>query len=97
MDKIRRTWVYVHQPYEYEMSCDVCGGSNLAWSEFEGFVWCYDCKMDTPGDKGIFDGPVSVALLGMFGLSLDRVSLETGRRQSPIRGIDGHMVYADVT
>lgn len=45
MDELKkRTWHYIQKPYEYEMTCDKCNGHNIEWSEYEGKIWCYDCK-----------------------------------------------------
>lgn len=78
---VKRTWVYVHKPAAYEVRCDNCGGSNIAWSEYEGHIWCFDCEIDTVGDKGIFDGPIPVGLCKNMGISFDRIDLETKRVQ----------------
>ena len=45
----KREWVYVMDPAEYEIECDHCDGTNIAWSEFKHMIWCYDCKIDTKG------------------------------------------------
>jgi len=55
----KRTWHFIYNPDEYEIRCDKCKGRNIAWSEFEHRIWCYDCNIDTEGDGGIFDGPIS--------------------------------------
>ena len=73
----KRTWVYIMSPSAYEMACDICGGSNLAWSEFQKCVWCPDCKKDTPGAGGIFDGPIAHEVAEMFGISFDRINLKS--------------------
>ena len=61
------------EPTAYEMRCDKCGGSNITWSEFEKCIWCYDCKIDTPGTGGIFDGPIPCEVAKIFGISFDRL------------------------
>lgn len=76
----KRKWIYVQQPWEYEISCDLCGGTNIAWSEYEHMIWCFDCEKDTAGDGGVFDGPIALGLCGMLGLNFDRVDLKTGKR-----------------
>jgi hypothetical protein len=68
----KREWIYIQEPAKYEMFCDKCGGVNITWSEFEGHIWCYDCKIDTIGIGGIFDGPIPLELSKMFGVSFDR-------------------------
>lgn len=67
-------------PSAYEITCDSCGGSNIEWSELEGCVWCRDCKIDTPGNEGIFNGPISLQACELFGISFDRIDLKTGKR-----------------
>lgn len=67
-----RTWFYVQSPASYEMSCDKCKGKNIAWSEFENKIWCFNCKIDTLGTRGIFDGPIPLEVSKMFGVSFDR-------------------------
>lgn len=58
----KRTWCYIHPPEFYECYCNNGGKINqkhrTTWSEFEGMIWCYDCKLDMRGFGGIFDGPV---------------------------------------
>lgn len=67
-------------PTAYEIRCDICGGDNIAWSEFERMIWCYDCNKDTPGNGGVLDGPVPINAAIMLGLSFDRIELATGDR-----------------
>ena len=68
----KRTWVYVMSPIAYEISCDKCGGSNITWSEFEHKIFCFDCKVDTRGNEGIFGGPIPLEVSKMFGTTFDR-------------------------
>ncbi len=68
------------KPTAYEMRCDLCGGDNIEWSEFEHMIWCYDCEKDTPGTGGVLDGPLPINAAMMLGLSFDRIELETGDR-----------------
>jgi hypothetical protein len=78
MDKdklVKREWCYCQYPKVYEVYCDICGGSNTTWSEYERHIWCFDCEKDTHGTGGIFDGPISVELCELMGISLDRVRL----------------------
>jgi len=69
------------KPTAYEISCDLCGGSNIEWSEYEHMVWCYDCEKDTPGNGGIFDGPIGLELCRILGISFDRIDLKTETRR----------------
>jgi len=72
----KREWVYIMDPAEYEIECDHCDGTNIAWSEFEHMIWCYDCKIDTKGFGGIFSGPIPVKTAEMMGISFDRIRLK---------------------
>jgi len=76
----RRTWCYIMPPQAYEISCDICGGSHLNWSEYDHLIWCYDCEKDTPGTGGIFDGPIPLNLCLDLGLNFDKIDLSTGQR-----------------
>ncbi len=76
----KRTWIYIHKPTVYEISCDSCGGNNIEWSEFEGMIWCYDCKIDTPGNDGLFSGPIGLEVCRLLGISFDRIDIKTGKR-----------------
>jgi hypothetical protein len=68
----KRTWMYVMKPFEYEIQCDKCGGSNIEWSEFEHKIWCYDCKIDTDGTEGVFGGPIGWGVAELIGLSFNK-------------------------
>jgi len=76
----KRAWCYVMQPRAYGFSCDICNGHNIAWSEFRGCIWCYDCEKDTRGTDSIFDGPIPYEITKMLGISFDRIDLKTGER-----------------
>jgi hypothetical protein len=91
-----RTWCYVQQPALYEISCDRCGGDNITWSEFAHMIWCYDCGVDTKGNGGIFEGPISIHLCEMLGVSFDRVEIPSGRLLKE-KIIDGRIEYEDET
>ena len=73
----RRKWVYCQKPTSYEIYCDLCGGSNITWSEYDHMIWCFKCKKDTPGTGGIFDGPIPCEVSRMFGISFDKIDLKT--------------------
>ena len=77
---VKREWCYIMKPAAYEMSCDLCGGRNIIWSEFEHLIWCYDCKKDTSGNGGIFSGPIPVHFVKMFGISFDKIEIPSGDR-----------------
>jgi hypothetical protein len=86
----RRTWHYVCKPAVYEIACDKCHGTNIEWSEFEHMIWCYDCKIDTPGTGGIFDSPIPMGVTELLGMSLDRYNIKKDRIESP--RIVGHQI-----
>ena len=71
----KREWMYIQKPYEYEMTCDKCDGSNIEWSEWEHLIWCYDCEIDTKGTPGIFGSPIPVNLCKMLGITFKRIKL----------------------
>ena len=75
----KRKWCYVVPPYMFDIACDKCEGSNIAWSEFEHCIWCFDCKIDTRGTGGIFDGPIPLHAVYLLGLTFDKVNLETNQ------------------
>lgn len=75
----KRKWIYVMEPAEYEIECDRCDGVNIAWSEFEHMIWCYDCKIDTKGFAGVFSGPIPIKAAEMLGMSFDRIRLSDNK------------------
>ncbi|RLB94057.1 MAG: hypothetical protein DRH26_02205 [Deltaproteobacteria bacterium] len=75
----KRTWLYIMPPSAYEISCDKCSGE-VEWSEYEHCVWCPKCQIDTPGNDGVFSGPMPIEVMEMFGVSLDKIDLKTGER-----------------
>jgi hypothetical protein len=75
---IKRETCYCQKPTIYEISCDLCGGVNITWSEYEHMIWCYDCQKDTPGNAGIFDGPIPLQICNMVGISFDKIEISTG-------------------
>ena len=89
---IKRTWCYVMKPPAYEISCDLCGGDNITWSEFEHMIWCFDCKKDTAGTSGVLDGIVALQAAPLLGLSFDRIDLETGKRLY-MKELDGKLTW----
>ena len=86
----RRIWYYVMKPQSYEIACDKCGGANLDWSEYEHKIWCYDCKIDTDGTGGIFDGPIGWGVAELLGISFNRFNLKKNRMEYP--RIVGHRI-----
>jgi len=72
----KREWIYVMPPAEYEIDCDRCNGTNIAWSEFVHMIWCYDCKVDTEGFAGVFSGPIPIQAAELLGMSFDRIRLK---------------------
>ena len=80
MEAKKREWCWIMTPPSYEITCDVCGGSHLDWSEFERMVWCYDCHNDTPGEGSLFNGPLPLRLCIELGFSFDRRDIAPGKR-----------------
>lgn len=73
--KVKRTSHYVQSPWEYEMECPKCEGKNIEWSEWEGLIWCYDCKKDlkpTIKSSGVFTGPIPIQAAELLGMCFDR-------------------------
>ncbi len=82
-----REWMYIREPIEYDMLCDKCGGKNITWSEFEGMLWCFDCKIDTRGTEGIFDGPIPLKAAAFMGTRFDRYYFaDKSIRKMKVRG-----------
>ena len=73
----KRRWCYAQYPSVYGVHCDLCDGDNTTWSEYQGYIWCYDCKKDTKGTGGIFDGPIAVMICNILGVRFDRINLKT--------------------
>lgn len=76
-DKIKRVWCYIQKPFQHEICCPICKGINLDWSEWDGYIWCHDCKKDYNNYISALSGPVPVQLVTLLGLSLDKYNLET--------------------
>lgn len=75
MKKVKRIWHYVQNPKEYEIECAKCGGHNIEWSEWDGHIWCYDCKKDikiTKRTNGVFGGPIPIQAAALVGMCFDR-------------------------
>ena len=92
----KRKWIYVHHPTTYDIRCDRCWdgdlnetGTNIDWSEYEGMIWCYDCKKDIGGFGGIFDGPIPMGTMEILGVSLNRIYLKSGKMFKPVNTKDG--------
>ena len=91
-ERTLRERVFILEPARYDIRCDLCGGANITWSEYEHLIWCYDCEKDTAGTGGIFDGPIPLGAMELFGLSLDMVDLKTGQRFTPVVNKDTHKI-----
>jgi hypothetical protein len=68
----KRTSHYIQNPATYEITCDKCGGDSIEWSEYEDHIYCFDCKKDVKGTKGVFDGPIPLECAKILGLRFDR-------------------------
>lgn len=75
----KRTWHYLQQPRNYEISPCSCGNHDTQWSEYQKHLWCATCEKDfIPEHNGIFAGPIPVKVAAMLGLRFDRFNMETG-------------------
>lgn len=92
----KRKWIYVCQPVKYDIHCDKCDGTNITWSEYEHKIWCYDCKIDTPGTLGIFDGPIPIFTVEIFGISLNRYYLKSKAVCKLVIDKNNHVVYRKI-
>lgn len=72
------------KPYQYDMFCDKCNGTNIEWSEWEHMIWCYDCKIDTKGFDGVFGGPIPWMASKLLGLSFARLYLKDNIVRYPV-------------
>ena len=77
---LKREYVYLQQPYEYEIAgCD-CGNNNTQWSECQKHLWCAKCEKDfIPKHNGVFDGPIGLNISRMLGLYFHRLNLKTNQ------------------
>ena len=100
----KRKWIYVQQPTKYDIRCDKCWdgslesntGTNITWSEYEHKIWCYDCEIDTEGTPGIFDGPIPIFNISIFGISLNRYYLKSKAVCKPVIDKNGRIVYRKI-
>ncbi len=86
MELVKRTHVYVKRPIDYEIAGCECGNSDPDWSEFQGHLWCQNCKIDfQPKHDGIFDGPIPVETMRLLGAPVDiMLNLATGKVEQMI-------------
>jgi len=90
----KREWCYIQKPSVYSVECDICGGTNITWSEYEEKIWCFDCEIDTDGTGGVFTGPINYELSKMIGLSFDRIRL-SDNVVLKFTTIDGELQYVE--
>jgi len=76
----KRKWIYIQKPQSYGVSCNLCKGINIEWSEYEHMIWCFDCEKDVSGTDGIFNGPMLMHTSNLLGMNFDRIELKTGQR-----------------
>jgi hypothetical protein len=76
---IKRTWYYVQKPQEWGIGCPKCKGINLAWSEYEGCIWCFDCEKDLKKYVNPLSGPVPINFAAIFGICFDRFNIVSGK------------------
>jgi len=93
---LKRTWVYAMQPTAYEIFCDKCGGHTITWSEYRGMIWCYECKIDTPGTGGIFDGPIPLEVCNLLRITFDRIDLKTRRLKRMTKTKTGKLIWRSI-
>ena len=86
---VKREWCYYQKPAVYEISCDLCGGDNTTWSEYQGHIWCFDCVRDTRGTGGVFGGPIPLGACELMGIRFDRIRLSDGKLLRMRAGDDG--------
>ena len=90
----KRKHIYIQHPTIYCISCDKCNGRNIDWSEYEHKIWCYDCKVDTDGTEGIFDGPIPINTCRMLGINFWRMNLKTEKILKLVTSKDGkRLIY----
>lgn len=75
----KREWCYILHPANFDITCDKCGGTNITWSEYKEHIWCYNCKIDTKGNEGIFQCPIPIREAYLLGLNFDRFNLKTNQ------------------
>lgn len=97
MSKVKRTHVYIQHPLVYEIAgCpndptldrdglprlnDYFASHKVEHSEWEHYLWCYDCEIDfIPDHYGIFDGPIGLGAAKIMGICFDRIEIATGKR-----------------
>ena len=92
--------MYINHPTSYDIRCDKCWdgeinrtGTHIDWSEYEGRIWCYDCKEDRIGFIGIFDGPIAAEACELLGCSLKRYYFKSKKIMKPVASKKGEVVY----
>jgi len=80
----KRTWCYIEKPNIFCIKCPICNSENLAWSEYEHHIWCYNCEKDYNNYESIFDGPIPINTAIILGLNFDRYNIETKKLKNTI-------------
>ncbi len=76
---IKREWVYLMRPKNFDMAQCSCGNKDCDWSEYINHLWCPVCQKDfRPEHGGIFDGPILMQVSALCGVYFDRQHLESG-------------------
>lgn len=65
----KRTQHFIQDPPYFALKCDKCKGDNIAWSEFESHLWCYDCQEDVECNPKADFYPIACSRLIGFDLS----------------------------
>ncbi len=81
MEKIygRRTHWYAMPPQHFDIICPKCSGTNLAWSEFNQHIWCYNCNKDINDYISPMDGPVPIYTAQLLGFVFDIYDVDTDK------------------
>jgi len=74
----KRIECYCCKPSDLDLHCPKCKGDNITWSEWEEYIWCYDCKKDVKYKPGL-SGPIPVQIAGLIGIDLRKYNVQTGK------------------
>lgn len=75
----KRTWYYITPPKYFDVQCPKCKKTNIEWSEFQKYIWCYDCKEDLELRNDIlFGSPIPINFsVHLLKMNFDRFNMET--------------------
>lgn len=72
----KRKYHYINNPKHYDITCNICYGNNVEWSEYRHLIWCYDCEKDVKGTGGIFSGPIPMQIAQILGYNFSLYDME---------------------